>query len=180
MRKRFSGESSGRGTKCENVTSGADGCSARSAATLASKAPPGAPDVRSRLPSYVGAAASAIASAHGCTAATSFEPEHNGVKRIPYPPTVNDPRAAGLAMNVAAQLFGSESTRDVVPVMPAEDFSFFGETYPSAMMWLGAYNETAGATHPLHSTKYILDESVLTSGVALHAMYALEFLHSGL
>lgn len=124
--------------------------------------------------------ASAIASAHGCTAATSFEPEHNGVKRIPYPPTVNDPRAAGLAMNVAAQLFGSESTRDVVPVMPAEDFSFFGETYPSAMMWLGAYNETAGATHPLHSTKYILDESVLTSGVALHAMYALEFLHSGL
>ena len=63
MRKRFSGESSGRGTKCENVTSGADGCSARSAATLASKAPPGAPDVRSRLPSYVGAAASAIASA---------------------------------------------------------------------------------------------------------------------
>ena len=63
MRKRFSGESSGRGTKCENVTSGADGCSARSAATLASKAPPGPPDVRSRLPSYVGAAASAIASA---------------------------------------------------------------------------------------------------------------------
>lgn len=121
-----------------------------------------------------------IASAHGCTASTSFTPEWNGVKRIPYPPTVNDHRAAKLAMNVASQLFGEENTRDVVPVMPAEDFSFFGERVPSVLMWLGAYNETAGATHPLHSTKYVLDENVLTSGVALHALYALEFLKGGL
>jgi len=123
--------------------------------------------------------AAAVASVHGCSASTSFEPEQYGGKRIPYPPTVNDARAAKLAMNVATQLFGAESTRDVVPVMPAEDFSFFGQKYPSVMMWLGSYNETAGATHPLHSPKYILDENVLTHGVALHAMYAISFLGSG-
>ncbi|CEF97541.1 Peptidase M20, dimerisation domain [Ostreococcus tauri] len=123
--------------------------------------------------------AAATAVAHGCEASTSFEPEQYGKKRVPYPPTVNDPQAAQLAMNVAAQLFGAENTRDVVPVMPAEDFSFFGQTYPSVMMWLGAYNESAGSTHPLHSPKYILDENILTNGVALHAAYALSFLKNG-
>jgi len=122
---------------------------------------------------------SAIAQAHGCTASTSFEPEWNGVKRIPYPPTVNSPRAAALATRVASEMFGAENTREVVPVMPAEDFSFFGEVYPSVMMWLGAYNVSAGATHPLHSTEYVLDENILTTGVALHVSYALEYLSNG-
>ena len=72
-----------------------------------------------------------------------------------------------------------KTRESVVPVMPAEDFSFFGQQYPSVMMWLGAYNDTAGATHPLHSAKYVLDENVLTSGVALHSMYALEYLRNG-
>ena len=123
--------------------------------------------------------AAATAVAHGCEASTSFEPEQYGKKRVPYPHTVNDPQAAQLAMNVAAQLFGAENTRDVVPVMPAEDFSCFGQTYPSVMMWLGAYNETAGSTHPLHSPKYVFDENILTNGVALHAAYALSFLKNG-
>jgi IAA-amino acid hydrolase len=122
----------------------------------------------------------AVAAAHGCTASTSFEPEWNGVKRIPYPPTVNDAKAAALAMRVASDMFGEESIKTVVPVMPAEDFSFFGEVFPSVMMWLGAYNATAGATHPLHSTEYVLDENVLTTGVALHALYALEYLRVGI
>jgi IAA-amino acid hydrolase len=122
----------------------------------------------------------AVAAAHGCTASTSFEPEWNGVKRIPYPPTVNDAKASALAMRVASDMFGEESIKTVVPVMPAEDFSFFGEVFPSVMMWLGAYNATAGATHPLHSTEYVLDENVLTTGVALHALYALEYLRVGI
>ena len=46
------------------------------------------------------------------------------------------------------------------------------------MMWLGSHNETAGAT-PLHSTKYILDESVLHLGVAMHVGYAEAFIAEG-
>ena len=68
---------------------------------------------------------------------------------------------------------------DVAPVMPAEDFSFFAEEWPSAMMWLGAYNVTAGATWPLHSGRYVLDESVLYRGVAMHVGYATEFIAKG-
>ena len=66
--------------------------------------------------------------------------------------------------------------RDVAPVMPAEDFSFFGELAPSAMMWLGSYNASAGAVWPLHSTKYVLDEGVLHRGTAMHVGFAAGFL----
>lgn len=92
---------------------------------------------------------------------------------------MNDPRAAALATSVAASLLGPEHVRDVAPVMPAEDFSFFAEAYPSAMMWLGAYNQSAGATWPLHSAKYVLDEVVLHRGVAMHVGYAAEFIARG-
>jgi IAA-amino acid hydrolase len=47
------------------------------------------------------------------------------------------------------------------------------------MMWLGAYNESAGATWPLHSAKYVLDEEVLHTGVAMHVGYATEFIARG-
>ena len=92
---------------------------------------------------------------------------------------MNDPRAAALASSVAVTMLGSENVKDVAPVMPAEDFSFFGEAYPSAMMWLGSYNASAGATWPLHSNKYVLDEEVLHKGVAMHVGYATEFIARG-
>jgi IAA-amino acid hydrolase len=76
-------------------------------------------------------------------------------------------------------MFGADAVVDVAPVMPAEDFSFFAEEWPSAMMWLGSYNVTAGATWPLHSGKYVLDESVLHRGVAMHVGYATEFMSTG-
>ena len=47
------------------------------------------------------------------------------------------------------------------------------------MGFLGAYNQAAGATWPLHSAKYILDEEVLHKGVAMHVGYATQYLASG-
>jgi IAA-amino acid hydrolase len=95
-----------------------------------------------------------------------------------YPPTVNDPQAAAFAKSMAFEVLGNVegNVRGVAPVMPAEDFSFFAELAPSALMWLGSYNESAGAVWPLHSTKYVLDEGVLHKGTAMHVGYAAEFL----
>ena len=123
--------------------------------------------------------ASATAGAHGCSVDVNFFPVKNGVTTEEYPPTVNDVKAAALATSVATGMFGAEAVVDVAPVMPAEDFSFFAEEWPSAMMWLGSYNVTAGATWPLHSGKYVLDESVLHKGVAMHVGYATEFIAKG-
>ena len=124
--------------------------------------------------------ATGIAAAHGCDADVTFtQVLPDGNVREEYPPTVNDVKAAALASYVATGMFGAEAVVDVAPVMPAEDFSFFAEEWPSVMMWLGSYNVTAGATWPLHSGKYVLDESVLYKGVAMHVGYATEFIAKG-
>ena len=119
------------------------------------------------------------ATAHGCAVNVEYFPVSGGVRHEEYPPTVNDVDAAKFAAGVGAAMFGADAVVDVEPVMPAEDFSFFAERWPSAMMWLGSYNVSAGATHALHSTKYVLDESVLHRGVAMHAGYAVAFLKNG-
>lgn len=41
---------------------------------------------------------------------------------------------------------------------------------------LGIYNETAGSVHSLHSPRFMMDESQLPLGAALHAQFALEFM----
>ena len=116
------------------------------------------------------------ATAHGCAVNVEYFPVSGGVRHEEYPPTVNDVDAAKFAAGVGAAMFGADAVVDVEPVMPAEDFSFFAERWPSAMMWLGSYNVSAGATHALHSTKYVLDEGVLHRGTAMHVGYAAGFL----
>ena len=128
----------------------------------------------------VATTAAAAAAAHGCETAVDFAPVTNGARREAYPPTVNDPRAAALAAEVAATMFGAEAAgAEAATVMPAEDFAFFAREWPSAMAWVGAYDESKGAVWPLHSAKYVLDESTLARGAAMHAGYAAAFLAGG-
>lgn len=62
------------------------------------------------------------------------------------------------------------------PVMPGEDFAFFGMKVPSTMMFIGIRNETLGSVHNLHSPNFKLDENVLPLGAALHASLAMSYL----
>jgi len=128
------------------------------------------------------AVADGAAAARGCDASVNFSPIANGspFPRVEYPPTINDARVAAFASDVASEMFGEAVVdRNVAAVMPAEDFSFFARRWPSVMMWLGSYNVSAGATHPLHSSKYVLDEGVLHRGVAMHVGFAVRYLEAG-
>jgi IAA-amino acid hydrolase len=62
------------------------------------------------------------------------------------------------------------------PVMPGEDFAFFGRKIPSTMMFIGIKNETLGSVHNLHSPNFKLDEGVLPLGAAVHASLAMSYL----
>ena len=126
--------------------------------------------------------ADGAAAARGCDASVNFSPIANGspFPRVEYPPTINDARVAAIASDVASEMFGEAVVdRNVAAVMPAEDFSFFARRWPSVMMWFGSYNVSAGATHPLHSSKYVLDEGVLHRGVAMHVGFAVRYLEAG-
>jgi IAA-amino acid hydrolase len=77
------------------------------------------------------------------------------------------------------RLFGPEQVQEVEPIMPREDFSFFLEKVPGAMLFLGHRSVAAGSGAALHSPAFVLDEEMLARGAALHAQLALAYLQSG-
>lgn len=112
--------------------------------------------------------AEGIAVAHGATATVELT---RG-----YPVTVNDPGFAGFVRDVATELLGPERVRQPAhPLMGSEDFSYVLQRIPGAMMWLGARPDD-GPVHPNHSNRMIMNESALTTGIAMHAAVALRYL----
>jgi IAA-amino acid hydrolase len=52
------------------------------------------------------------------------------------------------------------------------------DVVPGVFTFLGIHNESAGSVHNLHTSRFVMDESQLPLGAALHASMALDFLNS--
>eukprot|EP00879_Flechtneria_rotunda_P009680 GHRR01010129.1.p2 GENE.GHRR01010129.1~~GHRR01010129.1.p2 ORF type:complete len:211 (+),score=62.92 GHRR01010129.1:2489-3121(+) len=115
----------------------------------------------------------AVVAAFKCNGTVNWGLDHHPY----YPPLVNDPGAAAFARTVASGVLGGTNVIETEPIMPAEDFAFFGRAVPSAFMFIGIRNETVGSVHNLHNAKFRVDESVLPLGAAVHASLAVEYLN---
>jgi hippurate hydrolase len=91
-----------------------------------------------------------------------------------YPPSVNDRGVIDLVTR-AAHALELPVHEMPSPFMGAEDFAYVLERVPGALVFLGCRTE-GGA--PLHSDRMRIDESVLATGAALHAMVALRMLEA--
>ena len=90
-----------------------------------------------------------------------------------YPPVVNDPTSVDLVSRVAARELGAGSVRTVAPIMGGEDFAYYLQRVPGAFAALGM---GTNRSHPHHSARFDIDESVLPLGVRLMTAVALEML----
>lgn len=110
-----------------------------------------------------------VAAAHGCSAQVDIEQG--------YPPTINDARAVNLFREIAGDDFHELPASN----MGGEDFSYVLEKIPGAMAFLGVapMGENASTRAPLHNPGMMIDESVLSKGVALHCALATQFLKKG-
>ncbi|MDF1873759.1 M20 aminoacylase family protein [Vannielia sp.] len=81
-----------------------------------------------------------------------------------YPATINTPREAAFAADVAQQITGRVE-RDGVPGMGAEDFSYMLEARPGAFLFLGAGEDRASLHHP----KYDFNDEVAPIGASFFA-----------
>src|SRR5690606_4611098 len=117
--------------------------------------------------------AEGIAAAHECRASVTITEG--------FPPTINDPRAAALFEAVATALPGGLAERMSRPIMGAEDFSYVLEKVPGAMAFLGVAAEGAdwARCSGIHSSRMMVDETVLPRGAAILAGCALRFLERG-
>ena len=129
---------------------------------------------RSRLKEALEQLAMGIAAAHGLGASVTILEG--------FPVTVCDPRAVNFGEAVAQGLFGADAFQRLGnPIMGAEDFAYVLEKVPGAMFFLGFAHEGDDwqSCCGIHSTRMMLDESVMPQGSALLAGLAARFLAEG-
>ena len=97
-----------------------------------------------------------------------------------YPAMVNDEAFTQRAIESVKALLGEQSVAHIpTPQLGGEDFAFFSQRVPSLMFRLGVRNEARGIVHPVHSSRFDLDEDALPLGAAALARIAMDFMRQG-
>lgn len=81
------------------------------------------------------------------------------------PVGVNDKDVCKSLRRVCVKVLGEEKVKILPFIMGSEDFYFFTQQCPGAMMRLGCASLKDGITHPLHSPHFDIHEDVLEIGV---------------
>jgi amidohydrolase len=84
-----------------------------------------------------------------------------------YPVCINDKKVADFLYDTFSDFLGPDKVQFLPPTTGAEDFAYFTQEKPGAMIRLGCGNESKGIIHPLHSAFFDIDEEVLMIGVEL-------------
>ena len=97
--------------------------------------------------------------------------------RESYPGVVNWDESCDLVRDVARSLLGPDLVRVIgAPTMGTEDFGCFIRDIPGAFYKIGVRNPEIGATHPIHSPRFIADEAAMAPLIAVHVGTVLRFL----
>ena len=97
----------------------------------------------------------------------AFEMSHTLKITEGTPVIRNHPEMARLFRLAAERALGRDNIIEEPPTMGGEDFAFYAERCPAAIVRLGCGNEEKGMTYPLHSPRFDLDERALEMGVHL-------------
>jgi hippurate hydrolase len=93
-----------------------------------------------------------------------------------YPVTVNDEAFAAFVLDTARELSGAEGAHAMAhPIMASEDFSYVLQRVPGAMANLGTRPDD-GPAYPNHSSRMVVNETALATGIAMHVAVATRFL----
>ena len=91
-------------------------------------------------------------------------------------PTINSAAGAVLMRDVATSLVGAEQVDTMTPAMVGEDMSEFLMRAPGCYVLVGANDPDGPLNSPHHSPTFDFDERMLSTGVALLAATAVEYL----
>jgi amidohydrolase len=129
---------------------------------------------RARLKAEIPRLAEGIAAAHGLSAQVTILEG--------FPVTLCDAGAVDFGETVAHDLLGEDAFQRLAdPIMGAEDFAYVLEKVPGAMFFLGVAHEGDDWSRccGIHSTKMMVDETVMPRGAAFLAGLAERFLATG-
>jgi hippurate hydrolase len=114
------------------------------------------PKVQVQIENTMARVVAGICSAHGV--------DHDFQYRRNFVPTINTPREAAIAAEVAANVAGSHRViGDSRPVMTSEDFGYMLQARPGAYILLGNGADGVGGCS-LHNPHYDFNDEILTIG----------------
>lgn len=90
-------------------------------------------------------------------------------------PTINEPGMTAIAANAAKKAIGEDCLVHQPAVTGGEDFCYFLEKAPGAIVFMGVRNEAVDACYAQHHCKYNVDEPALLNSVKLYVQTALDF-----
>jgi len=90
-----------------------------------------------------------------------------------FPFVYNDEAVTGRSVEAAREFLGRENVIDLDLRMTAEDFAFFAREIPGCFYRLGTRNESKNIVHPLHTSRFDVDERSLEIGAGLMAWLAI-------
>ena len=112
------------------------------------------PGVRDKIERRVREIAASVADGYGCTVEINYT--------CHYPVMINNIEAAGHALAAGVDVAGASSVDgDHAPSLAGEDFAFFLNAVPGAMIWIGN-----GPSAGLHNPEYDFNDAALQYGVA--------------
>jgi amidohydrolase len=82
-----------------------------------------------------------------------------------YPFLQNDIKLTEKASFKLTAHFGIENVIKLPLRMTGEDFAFFAQKIPATFIRVGVKNETKGIIHPVHNSKFDIDERALNIGI---------------
>jgi amidohydrolase len=107
---------------------------------------------------------------------TTFGVESQFILHEGVPPLENDIEVADFLYAVSKDILGEDNVSYMPPVMGSEDFSYFTEERPSAIMRLGCANREEDLTRTLHSPYFDIDEEVLEISVSIFTEAVVRYL----
>jgi amidohydrolase len=88
---------------------------------------------------------------------------------------INHPGMTAVARRTAEEVLGQRGAVVSYSCTAGEDFSEFAARVPSVLYFLGTGNKKKQSDYPHHSSRFNIDEEVLTLGVEMHVRGALNF-----
>jgi len=82
-----------------------------------------------------------------------------------YPFLENNPELTEMTRHKLIQYFGENEVINLPIRMTGEDFAFYGQKIPSTFIRIGTRNEEKGIIHPVHHSKFDIDEDALFVGM---------------
>lgn len=88
----------------------------------------------------------------------------------------NDEAVSEALFEIAAGVVGKDNVSFIERSTGGEDFALFTREIPGALIRLGCRNTARGIVHPLHSSRFDIDETILPIGVEIISKAVMDFL----